>query len=70
MIGWGATAVALVFSYLAWTESRHPYNELGRYFDGIAVHLEQDVEMYVFLAILSAVVAIVLFRLTRRRQAS
>jgi hypothetical protein len=41
---------------LAWSESRLPY-ENERYFDGVNVHLQQAVEAYTALALLSFMVA-------------
>jgi hypothetical protein len=63
-----AAAPALLFGWLAFTESRYPYNELGRYFDGSSVHLEQDVEVYAFFAVLSGLVAVLMFLVVRARK--
>jgi hypothetical protein len=36
-----AGVLAAFLAWLAWTQSRLPFNSEGRYFDGLVVHLEQ-----------------------------
>ena len=62
-----AALCTLLFGWLAFDESRYPYNELGRYFDGVSVHLEQDVEVYTFIAVTAALIAVLAFRAARVR---
>jgi hypothetical protein len=62
----GAAALCgLLFGWLAFDESRYPYNDLGRYFDGLSVHLEQDVEVYTFIAVAASLIAVLTFRAAR-----
>jgi hypothetical protein len=42
----------MLFAWLAIDESRYPYYDIGRYFDGVVVHHQDSVLAYGLLAVL------------------
>ena len=52
-----AAAAAALLSFEAITKARMPYNEAGRYFDGLVVHDESSAYVFSALAVLFWVVA-------------
>jgi hypothetical protein len=60
LIGACSGIVGALTILLACNESRLPFED-GRYFDGISVHLEQSIEAYVAVAVVSLIFAILAF---------
>lgn len=65
--------VATGFFSLTWWERLHmPYNEAGRYYDGLVVWHEQAVAMYGVLAVVSwlvtVVIAVIFYKWVRNNQ--
>ena len=52
------TATGLLFAWLWWQRSTLPYNEEGRYFDGLVVYDQQSVAVFGGLAIILFLIAL------------
>ena len=48
-----SAAIFAFFTWLWWQRASMPYNEAGRYFDGVIVWHEQSVFIYALLSIFS-----------------
>ena len=62
-----STATFALFTWLWWQRANMPYNEAGRYYDGLVVWHEQSVFIYALLSILSFFILVFTGYLIRRK---